>query len=103
MKFLYFTVFGCALVMFTSAIPEIIFTSAMPQKTYSTMYDHINVNNILKNDRLFNRYFTCLTKRGGCTPEGKLLAAAILDALETSCANCSNEQRKLARQVIQYL
>ncbi|RZF35335.1 hypothetical protein LSTR_LSTR003775 [Laodelphax striatellus] len=29
--------------------------------------------------------------------------AAILDALETSCANCSNEQRKLAEQVIQYL
>ncbi|RZF35336.1 hypothetical protein LSTR_LSTR003776 [Laodelphax striatellus] len=95
MKFLYFAVFGCALVIFTSAMP--------PSTAYSTMYDHINVDNILKNDILFNQYFTCLTKKAGCTPEGELLAAAIPDALATSCAKCSDEQKATAEKVMQYL
>ncbi|RZF45593.1 hypothetical protein LSTR_LSTR015768 [Laodelphax striatellus] len=94
MKFLYFAVFGCAQVMFTSVIPH---------STYSTMYDHINVDEILKNDRLFNRYFTCLTKKEAGNYDGKLLAATIPDALATSCAKCSDKQRKTAEQVIQYL
>ncbi|RZF35334.1 hypothetical protein LSTR_LSTR003774 [Laodelphax striatellus] len=94
MKFFYFAVFGCALVMFNSV---------MPHSTYSTMYDHINVDDILKNDRLFNRYFTCLTKKEGCTPDGKLLAAHLPDALRTNCSKCSEKQKEFSDKVIRYL
>lgn len=38
--------------------------------TYTTKYDNIDVEQILKNDRLLNNYVKCLLDTGRCTPDG---------------------------------
>jgi hypothetical protein len=40
---------------------------------YTSKYDGINIEAILKNDRLVNMYFQCIMDTGMCTPEGDLL------------------------------
>lgn len=38
---------------------------------YTTKYDGVNLDEILKSDRLFNNYYKCLMDQGRCTPDGK--------------------------------
>lgn len=40
---------------------------------YTTMYDNINYEEIMKNDRLLGFYIKCLLDRGPCTAEGREL------------------------------
>ncbi|CAG9835614.1 unnamed protein product [Diabrotica balteata] len=42
---------------------------------YSTKYDNIDLDEILKSDRLLNNYIACIMDRGSCTPDGKELKA----------------------------
>lgn len=45
---------------------------ALPQQ-YTTKYDNIDVDAILKNDRLLKNYVDCVLDRGRCTKEGQEL------------------------------
>lgn len=40
---------------------------------YDTKYDNIDVNDLLKNDRLRKNYVKCLLNEGPCTPDGQEL------------------------------
>ena len=40
---------------------------------YTTRYDNIDVDAILKSERLLKNYFNCIMERGPCTREGQLL------------------------------
>lgn len=40
---------------------------------YTTMYDNINYEQIMKNDRLLRFYVNCLLDKGPCTAEGREL------------------------------
>lgn len=55
---------------------------------YTTKYDSVNLDDILKSDRLLNNYFNCLMERGKCTPDGNELKRTLPDALKTECAKC---------------
>lgn len=55
---------------------------------YTTKYDNINLDDILKSERLLNNYFNCLMERGKCTPDGNELKRTLPDALKTECAKC---------------
>ncbi|XP_052896118.1 ejaculatory bulb-specific protein 3-like [Anopheles moucheti] len=72
-------------------------------QSYTTKYDNVDVEEILKSDRLFNNYFKCLMDEGRCTPDGNELKRILPDALKTDCAKCSPKQRDGAIQVIDYL
>lgn len=37
---------------------------------YSGIYDNVNLDQILANDRLLNAYVNCLLDRGRCNPDG---------------------------------
>ncbi|XP_061396803.1 ejaculatory bulb-specific protein 3-like [Musca vetustissima] len=76
---------------------------AMPQDKYTTKYDNINLDEILKSDRLFNNYYNCLMDQGNCTPEARELKRILPDALQTECSKCSEKQRKGAEKVARYL
>lgn len=47
------------------------------ESKYTTKYDGINLDEILKSDRLFNNYYKCLMDQGRCTPDGKELKGMI--------------------------
>nr|APC94217.1 chemosensory protein 4 [Pyrrhalta maculicollis] len=70
---------------------------------YTTKFDNVNLDEILKSDRLLKNYVDCVMDRGKCTPDGKELKDHIGDALETDCEKCSEKQRNGSVQVIKYL
>ncbi|XP_046399292.1 ejaculatory bulb-specific protein 3-like [Ischnura elegans] len=70
---------------------------------YTSRYDHINVDNILKSERLLKNYFDCLMDRGPCTADGSELKRNIPDALRTGCSKCTEKQEDGARKVIKHL
>lgn len=43
------------------------------EKGYETKYDNIDLDEILKNDRLRKNYVKCLVNEGPCTPDGQEL------------------------------
>lgn len=55
---------------------------------YTTKYDGVNLDEILKSDRLLNNYFKCLMETGKCTPDGNELKRTLPDALKTECSKC---------------
>uniref|UniRef100_A0A182JTL7 Chemosensory protein 1 n=1 Tax=Anopheles christyi TaxID=43041 RepID=A0A182JTL7_9DIPT len=76
---------------------------AVAAQKYTSKYDNIDVDEILKSDRLFNNYYKCLLDEGRCTPDGNELKKILPDALQTDCVKCSEKQRSGAIQVINYL
>ncbi|XP_035915898.1 ejaculatory bulb-specific protein 3-like [Anopheles stephensi] len=70
---------------------------------YTSKYDGVDVDEILKSDRLFNNYYKCLLDEGRCTPDGNELKKILPDALKTDCAKCSEKQRAGAIRVIDYM
>ncbi|XP_063978576.1 ejaculatory bulb-specific protein 3-like [Diachasmimorpha longicaudata] len=70
---------------------------------YTTKYDNVDLDQILRNDRLLNNYVKCLLDEGNCTSDGKELKASLPDALATGCNKCSEKQRVGSEKVIRYL
>ncbi|EDW01928.1 ejaculatory bulb-specific protein 3 [Drosophila grimshawi] len=70
---------------------------------YTTKYDNIDVDEILRSDRLFNNYFKCLIDTGKCTPEAKELKKSLPDALKTECSKCSEKQRQNSDKVLRHI
>lgn len=40
------------------------------EETYTTKWDNIDIDSILKSDRLLKNYVNCLLDKGRCTPDG---------------------------------
>lgn len=76
---------------------------AAAQEKYTNKYDSIDVDEILKSDRLFKNYYKCLLDQGRCTPEGNELKRVLPEALETACAKCSERQRNTSARAIKFL
>lgn len=47
------------------------------KEMYSTKYDNINIDEILKSDRLVNNYVGCLMEEKPCTADGSELKSKI--------------------------
>lgn len=91
-------------------------------KPYDTKFDNIDIDDLLKNDRLLKNYVKCLEYEGPCTPDGKMLRGKYIgrlklintlkclfstdilpDALLTKCEKCSERQKFASEKVIHYL
>ncbi|XP_055588976.1 uncharacterized protein LOC129741277 [Uranotaenia lowii] len=72
------------------------------EEQYTTKYDNIDLDEILKSTRLFNNYFKCLMDEGPCTPDGKELKRLLPEALLTNCAKCSEVQKAGALKVVNH-
>ncbi|KAL5285762.1 hypothetical protein ACFFRR_007444, partial [Megaselia abdita] len=78
-------------------------SSEPPTKVYDTKFDNIDIEDLLKNDRLLKNYVKCLEYEGPCTPDGKMLREILPDALLTNCEKCSEKQKYGSAKVIHYL
>ncbi|XP_059621748.1 ejaculatory bulb-specific protein 3-like isoform X2 [Phlebotomus argentipes] len=76
---------------------------AAPQDKYTTKYDNVDIEEILKSDRLFNNYFKCLMDQGRCTPDGSELKRILPEALESNCTKCSEAQRRGSERVLRFV
>ncbi|CAB3370585.1 Hypothetical predicted protein [Cloeon dipterum] len=64
-----FVICACILAVVASV-------AAAPQNSgrkYNDKYDHIDVDSILRNDRILSSYIKCMLDQGPCTAEGKNL------------------------------
>ncbi|CAO1429751.1 unnamed protein product [Diamesa hyperborea] len=77
--------------------------AALAADQYTTKYDGVNLEEILKSERLLNNYYKCLMDTGKCTPDGNELKRRLPDALKTDCSNCSEKQKEGTERVIKYL
>ncbi|XP_065083458.1 ejaculatory bulb-specific protein 3-like [Ochlerotatus camptorhynchus] len=87
----------------TLALLVTIVVAQEEAEKYTSKFDSIDVDEILKSDRLFKNYFQCLLGEGRCTPEGNELKRVLPDALETACAKCSDKQRSAGVRAVKYL
>ncbi|XP_046434865.1 allergen Tha p 1-like [Neodiprion fabricii] len=70
---------------------------------YTTKYDNIDLDQILKSSRLLQNYVNCLLEVGNCTPDGKELKNLLPDALENDCKSCNDRQKAGSEKVIRFL
>ncbi|KZC06681.1 PREDICTED: ejaculatory bulb-specific protein 3-like [Dufourea novaeangliae] len=82
----------------------VVYVSARPEKsTYTNKFDGVDVDQILRSDRLLGNYYKCLMNEGRCTPEGSELKRLLPDALATECSKCTEKQQEVTKKVVKYL
>nr|QCZ25116.1 chemosensory protein 2 [Nezara viridula]QWS70521.1 chemosensory protein 9 [Cylas formicarius] len=96
-------IFACLLfVGLALAMPD---TSKTDTKKdgYTTKYDNIDLDEILNNTRLLDKYFNCLVEKDKCTTDGKELKDIVPDALKTACSKCNEKQKGGVEKVLRFL
>ncbi|KAJ8925791.1 hypothetical protein NQ315_009641 [Exocentrus adspersus] len=73
------------------------------QDKYTTKYDNVDLDSILKNERLLKNYINCLLDKGKCSNDAAELKKDIPEALENECEKCSEKHKEGVRKVIKYL
>ncbi|XP_059478967.1 ejaculatory bulb-specific protein 3-like [Neocloeon triangulifer] len=73
------------------------------KETYTTKFDNIDIDQILKSDRLIKNYYNCLMEKGPCTADGKELKENLPDALKSDCSKCSEKQKDGSDKIMKYL
>ncbi|XP_017881454.1 ejaculatory bulb-specific protein 3-like [Ceratina calcarata] len=81
----------------------VLVVCALADDKYTTKYDNIDLDQILKSDRLLNNYVNCLLEQGSCTADGKELKKNLPDALATDCSKCSEKQKEATEKVVRFL
>ncbi|CAL7948557.1 unnamed protein product [Xylocopa violacea] len=84
-------------------VAAVAYVTARPDEKYTGKFDNVNVDEILKNERLLLNYYKCLMDEGKCTADGAELRKVMPDALETDCAKCSEKQKEMAKKVIKFM
>ncbi|XP_044748412.1 ejaculatory bulb-specific protein 3-like [Coccinella septempunctata] len=79
------------------------FVVCRPDDKYTTKYDNVNIEEILKSDRLLTNYFNCIMTGEACTPDGQELRKNAPDALMNGCLKCSDKQKMLSKRVLTFM
>ncbi|XP_043491521.1 uncharacterized protein LOC122517172 [Polistes fuscatus] len=88
------------LVMILSTIISSVLTD---NTKYSSKYDNIDVDTILKTPRLLNQYINCYMERGPClTADAKFLKDILPEALVTKCVKCTEKQKIILDKMISW-
>ncbi|KAK9877415.1 hypothetical protein WA026_018528 [Henosepilachna vigintioctopunctata] len=82
---------------------SVVVVHSKPGNTYTTKFDNVNIDDILKSDRLINSYFKCLMTGRGCTPDGAELRRVLPDALKSACSKCSQKQKEGSKKIIHFM
>ncbi|KAK2574981.1 hypothetical protein KPH14_008744 [Odynerus spinipes] len=72
-------------------------------RRYTTKYDNVDIDAIIKSERLLNAYVGCLLDRNPCTPDAMELKRNLPDALATNCSACSEAQKIAADKLSHHL
>nr|ANJ05013.1 chemosensory protein 8 [Chrysopa pallens] len=79
------------------------FVASAPAEFYASRYEHIDIDTALSNKRLIQNYGDCLLFKKPCAPQGKELRDILPEALETTCARCTEKQIVYAMRVVHRL
>lgn len=73
------------------------------EQTYDVKYDNVDVDEILKSDRLLSNYIHCLMEEGPCTEDGRDLKDTLPDAISTDCSQCTEKQREGSNKIMHFM
>ncbi|XP_011296664.1 ejaculatory bulb-specific protein 3-like [Fopius arisanus] len=89
--------------LFALTILAITLITVESADSYTTAYDKIDFNAILRNEIIYKRYLNCLLHKGPCTADGEALRDILPDALMTACTKCNPKQKEVTRKVVTYI
>lgn len=49
-----------------------------PEEKYTTKYDNVNLDDIIRNDRLMKNYLDCVLEKRKCTKDGEELKSKLI-------------------------
>ncbi|KAK9888082.1 hypothetical protein WA026_000358 [Henosepilachna vigintioctopunctata] len=73
------------------------------EDVYKSKFDNIDLDAIMKNERLLQNHFSCLIEGKGCTPEADELRKHIPEIMETCCAKCTEKHKESAKKMTLFL
>lgn len=68
----------CVLALF-AAVAIVAHAAPAPDEKYTTKYDNVDLQEILKNKRLLKNYVNCLLDKGNCSPDGAELKSKLIN------------------------
>ncbi|KAK9892194.1 hypothetical protein WA026_018999 [Henosepilachna vigintioctopunctata] len=81
----------------------VCYVGAASISTYSNRYDKIDLQAVIRNDRLLRNYVDCLLDKVNCRPDGLELKKALPDALKNECSRCTEAQKKGTTLMLRHL
>lgn len=72
-------------------------------ETYDGKYDSVDVEDILKSERLLTSYIKCLMDQGPCSEDGRDLKQILPDAIETDCSKCTEKQKEGSAKIMHHM
>jgi Insect pheromone-binding family, A10/OS-D len=91
-KFEFFFIIAVLLIGFVSC-----------EETYDVKYDSVNIDEILKSERLMSNYINCLLDDGPCTEDGRDLKDTLPDAISNDCSKCTEKQKEGSNKMMQFM
>nr|WVD93736.1 chemosensory protein 12 [Graphosoma rubrolineatum] len=73
------------------------------QLSYTDKWDKVDIDQILKNDRVLQKYVDCLMDRGKCSPDAQELKKVLPEAIQSECAKCTDAQKRMAGKALSYI
>lgn len=73
------------------------------EETYDVKYDNVDVDEILKSERLLTNYIKCLMDEGPCTEDGRDLKEILPDAIHTDCSKCTEKQKEGSAKIMHFM
>lgn len=73
------------------------------EETYDLKYDNVDVDEILKSERLMSNYINCLMDEGPCTEDGRDLKEILPDAITTDCSKCTEKQKEGSAKIMHFM
>lgn len=92
LKFTFFFIIAIAFVTIGSC-----------EETYDLKYDNVDVDEILKSERLLSNYINCLMNEGPCTEDGRDLKEILPNAISTDCEKCTEKQRIGSAKIMHFM
>ena len=90
-----FTFFCLTVIVYIAACQD--------EKSYDLKYDNIDVDEILKSERLLTNYINCLMEKGPCTEDGRDLRETLPDAIQTDCSKCTKKQKEGSDKIMHFM
>ncbi|XP_034246539.1 ejaculatory bulb-specific protein 3-like isoform X2 [Thrips palmi] len=66
-------------------------------------FAHINVDEVLGNQRILVAFIKCFLDQGPCTADSKDMKKLLPDVLDTRCAKCTDRQKKMMAQAVKHV
>ena len=84
-------------------ILAVMVVTIQTQKPQRLPFEGVDVDNILKNEKLISKHIKCVRDEGRCDSNGKSLKTLLPRIINENCAGCSDEQIANSNKVIDWM